>query len=275
MSLDEKPSPAHLYRLEILLWEHTFFSSREVSAFFQTEPLIGNYALAYALGLASSPYCVKANEKSGKQTVSYKRDLSPLNERGIYVTPATILGEAKFALTQFNAQTDAYWSAFSQNSIVTKQDHENLRFNGQNWQQLDPVTGEWRKSSRAKPVNYPQHGRIKMLALGNYAVSYIISRGPLDELLPRYIRLGKFMSKAEVSYSHKFCQPEYHIFQTTSGFLNPADLPDTKALRLFDMVSIHPVPLIKNAQLSGWFYQAPDNVWIPAGMRFGVEGLPS
>jgi CRISPR-associated protein Csc1 len=275
MSFDDRPSLAHIYRLEILLWEHTFFSSREISAFFQTEPLIGNYALTYALGLASSPYRVKADEKSGKQTVSYKHDLNPLNERGIYVTPATILGEAKFALTQFNAQTDAYWSAFAQNSIVTRQDHESIRFNGQNWQQLDPITGEWRKSPRSKPVNYPQHGRIKMLALGNLAVSYVISREPLDAFLPRYIRLGKFMSKAEVKVLHLFSQSEHKTNLTFNGFLNPADLPDKKSLRMFDMVSIHPVPLIKNAQLSGWFYQASDNVWIPAGMKFGVEGLPS
>src|SRR5438876_165195 len=36
-----EPGPVYLYRCEITLWEHVFFSSREISAFFQTEPLIG------------------------------------------------------------------------------------------------------------------------------------------------------------------------------------------------------------------------------------------
>jgi CRISPR-associated protein Csc1 len=274
MSHDTQPAQAHVYRFELFLWEHTFFSSREIDAFFHTEPLIGNYALAYALGLAQSPYHVGVDTKSGKQPVSYKRDLSPLNDRGIYVTPATIVGEPKFALTQFNAQTDTYWSAFSQNSIVSRRDHERLKFNGQNWQQFDPVENRWKKSPQAKPVNFPQHGRIKMLALGNRAVGYIISQKPLENTLPVYIRLGKFMSKAAVTVTHRVSQPEWRVNQTVNGFLNPTDFPNTKELRLFDLVSIHPTPLIRHAQWSGWFYHAPDNEWLPAGMRFGVEGLP-
>lgn len=274
MSREGEPAPAHIYRFELLLWEHTFFSSREVGAFFQTEPLLGNYALAYAFGLAQSPYGVVADEKSGKQIVSYKRDLSPLNERGIYVTPATIIGEPKFALTQFNAQTDTYWSAFAQNAIVSRRDHERLSYNGQNWQQYDPITDKWKKSPQAKPVNYPQHGRIKMLALGNRASGYVISREPLGVSLPRYIRLGKFMSKAAVTVTHQLSQPEQHTNQVVDGFLNPADLLDTQTLRMFDLVSIHPSPLIRRAQLSGWFYHAPDGAWLPTGMRFGVEDLP-
>ena len=42
----------HIYRCELTLMEPTFFSSREVSAYYQTEPLISNIVLAYALGFA-------------------------------------------------------------------------------------------------------------------------------------------------------------------------------------------------------------------------------
>ena len=273
MNRESEPTPAHVYRFELLLCEHTFFSSREIGPFFQTEPLIGNYALAYALGLAQSQYHVMVDATTGKQGVSYKRDLGPLNERGIYVTPATIVGEPKFALTQFNAQTDTYWSAYAQNAIVSRQDHERLKYVDKRWQQFDPTTGTWKKSPQAKPVNFPQHGRIKMLALGNRAIGYVITRAPLDGPLPSYVRLGKFMSKAAVSVTHQRSQPEQRTNQIVDGFLNPTDLPSTETLRVFDLVSIHPAPLIRHAQLDGWFYRAPDSAWLPTGMRFGVEGL--
>ena len=45
----------HIYRCELTLLESTFFSSREVSATYQTEPLIGNIALAYAFGFCQAP----------------------------------------------------------------------------------------------------------------------------------------------------------------------------------------------------------------------------
>ncbi|OIO94572.1 MAG: type I-D CRISPR-associated protein Cas5/Csc1 [Anaerolineae bacterium CG2_30_64_16] len=253
---------AHIYRCEITLWEPTFFASREISAFYQTEPLIGNYALAYALGLCAAPY-------HSDTTVRYKADLLPLNQRGVYVTPATILGEPKFTLSQFNAQTDAYWYAFANNAIVTRPDDRRARKDGTNWYIVDPVTGSQQKVTAN---NFPQHGRIKMLALGNRAVCYVIAREPLP--LPRYIRLGKWMSKASVEVTHATSRPEQRPGETVSVFLNPADLPDPKALGTFDLVSIHPVPLIRHARLAGAFYRAPDGGWLPAGMRFGVESLP-
>jgi len=82
------------------------------------------------------------------------------------------------------------------------------------------------------------------------------------------------MSKAAVTVTHHLSQPESRTDETVEGFLNPTDLANPEALRVFDTVSIHPVPLIRRARLSGWFYRAPDGVWLPAGMRFGVEGLP-
>ena len=40
-----------IYRASLTLKEHTYFASREIGIFYESEPLIGNYALAYALGL--------------------------------------------------------------------------------------------------------------------------------------------------------------------------------------------------------------------------------
>jgi CRISPR-associated protein Csc1 len=272
--LEDQPESVHLYRCEITLWEHMFFSSREISSFFQTEPLIGNYALAYALGLARSSYHVEA-DANGRQKVSYKEDLLPLNERGVYVTPATIVGAPCFSLSHFNAQADAYWYAFTQNAIVVKRDDQEAEYDGQNWYVLTPAAG---RRSKARPANFPQHGKIKMLALGNRAVAYLLAREPIEVVrpgyrLPHYIRLGKWMSKAAVDVSQQQCDPIWQEEVSIEGFLNPADLPDPSALRVFDLVSIHPVPLIRNARMRGWFYRTPDGAWLPARMRFGVDRL--
>ncbi len=260
----ETSETAYIYRCEITLWEHTFFASREISAFFQTEPLIGNYALAYALGLCAAPYHSDA-------TVRYKEDLAPLNECGVYVTPATVCGKAKFTQCQFNAQADTYWYAFANNAIVVRPDDRHAVHEGSNWYLIDP-TGSERKKVTAS--NFPQHGTIKMLALGNRAVCYIISHDLLDHHLPHYIRLGKWMSKAGVQYTKISSRKTHRSQQIVEVFLNPADLPDPKALKTFDLVSVHPVPLIRQALLDGWFYQSPDGIYLPAGMRFGVERLP-
>jgi CRISPR-associated protein Csc1 len=255
---------AYIYRCEITLWEHTFFASREISAFYQTEPLIGNYALAYALGLCVAPYHTDA-------TVRYKMDLSPLNERGVYVTPATILGEPRFTLSQFNAQADAYWYAFANNAIVTRRHDQQAIRDGANWYIVEPARGTRKKVTAS---NFPQHGMIKMLALGNRAVCYVIAREPLARDLPRYIRLGKWMSKAGVQVTRAVSQAEPRADQTVEISLNPADLPDPKAFGAFDLVSVHPVPLVRRAQIRGMFYRASDGAWLPAGMRFGVDSLP-
>jgi len=250
----------HVYRCELTFWEHVFFSSREISNFFQTEPLLGNYALAYAFGLAQSPY-------HNDGTVRYALDLKPLNERGVYVTPGTLLSEPRFVLSQFNAQADTYWYAFTNNAIVARPDDRLAVRQGARWRIIDPATGE---GQFVRPNNYPQHGRIKMLALGNRAICYVLSREPLA--LPRYVRLGKWMSKAGVMITHATARPEPRDEETVPVFLNPADLPHPERLLVYDLVSIHPVPLVRHAVLSGDFVRAPDGVWLPAGMRFGVDG---
>ena len=87
-----------VYRCTLRLLEPTFFSTREIGNLYQTEAFIGHIALCYALSLAPSRY-----HNDGK-TIHYREDLAVLNERGIYVTPATIRGSARFTLGQFNAQ---------------------------------------------------------------------------------------------------------------------------------------------------------------------------
>ena len=42
-----------IYRADLTLMEHTYFASREIGTLYESEPLIGNYALTYALGFCS------------------------------------------------------------------------------------------------------------------------------------------------------------------------------------------------------------------------------
>jgi CRISPR-associated protein Csc1 len=253
----------HIYRCQLTLKEKTFFSSREISNCYYTEPLIGNYALAYAMGFCQSPYF---NDGS----IHYRQHLGALNEQGVYVTPATVQGQPRFFVEQFNAQPEAYWFAMGAGVLVTRPDGSRMEQGGKVWY-IHPADGSKRKKVNA--ANRPQFGRIRYLAVGNEAVCYVLSRKPIA--LPDYVRLGKFMSKArvvsqEVTYREE--EVERHIAPL---LLNPADLGPETELHLYDLVTVPPTPLVKNAQWSGPCYRLEEKVFLPAGMQFGVKGLPA
>ncbi len=236
----------HIYCCEFELMENLFFASREVNNFFQTEPVIGNYALAYALGLCCAGY-------HNEGEITYAEDLEQLNDRGIYVTPGTLTQEARFTVVQFNALSDSYWFQMEQNAISV------------NRQRI------FNPKKKARAMNFPQVGRLKMLSIGNKGVFYVISR---DEYrVPRYIRLGKFMSKAKIS-AYKQHYREVHAEDVLYRYyLNPNDLPSETQIGMFDMLNIRPTPLIRQVQLSGDFYQLIDDtkIQLPAGMRFYTD----
>jgi CRISPR-associated protein Csc1 len=248
----------HIYRCHVTLFEKTFFSSREVSNFYYTEPLIGNYALAYALGFCNSPYF-------NDGTIYYREHLGALNEQRIYVTPATILGEPRFTVGQFNAQPETYWSAMGAGVLVTRPDGTRMEAAGKVWYVHRP--GKRRK--KVNPTNRPQYGRIRYLSVGNEAVFYVLSEKALT--LPRYMRLGKFMSKARVNSTEVSYQTVKEANIKVPFLLNPADLADVITIQLYDLVTVPPTPLVRNALLSGPFYRLEDGTLLPRGMRFGVE----
>ena len=251
----------HIYRCTLTLMESTFFSSREVSAIYFTEPLIGNIALAYAFGFCQSPYF-------NDGTIHYKEHLGALNARGVYVTPATIVGEPRFTLGQFNAQPDAYWSAMAAGALVTRPDGGETESKGKGWW-IRHADG---RRSKVSAETRPQFGRIRMLAIGNRAVAYVLSREALN--IPAYVRLGKFMSKARVkTESIPFTEVEGQEI-AAPFLLSLGDLPSDMAPRIFDLINVPPAPLVRNAQMSGRFYRVDSSVNLPVGMRFGVEGLP-
>ncbi|HEY89360.1 MAG TPA: type I-D CRISPR-associated protein Cas5/Csc1 [Thermoflexia bacterium] len=247
----------HIYRCQLTLMEKTFFSSREISNFYYTEPLIGNYALAYALGLCQSPYF-------NDGTIYYRPHLGALNEQEIYITPATIQGAPHFTVGQFNAQPETYWSAMGAGVLVTRPDGSWMEAAGKVWYIHQP--GKRRKKVNA--TNRPQYGRIRYLSVGNEATFYVLSSEELT--LPSYIRLGKFMSKARMLTELLSYQRVESDNVTISYLLNPADLGAATALQLYDLITVPPTPLVRNALLSGSFYRLADGTLLPQGMRFGV-----
>ena len=239
-----------IYLASLTLKEHTFFASREIGIFYESEPLIGNYALTYALGLCAAPY-----DWSGPPR--YKEDLGPLNDKGLYVTPATFEPDRlRYAISQFNAQTDSYYFRFDQNAIASDRE----------------------KKSRA--ANFPQSGKIRMLGLESQAYFFLLNLQGIELNLPSYIRLGKFNSKARVVWEKlilKSTQPVRLEDVALDFLLNAVDLTSDMAanLRAFSVYNVHPAPLLSRCHLSGSFWhcgtRAGEDIYLPEGMRFGVD----
>jgi CRISPR-associated protein Csc1 len=239
----------HIYPADLILLEHTFFASREIDPLYATEPLISNYALTYALGLCQSPYYWNGGPR-------YKEDLAPLNDMGLYVTPAHF-SSLRMTLTRFNGQTDSYYVRFAQNAITTQRN----------------------KSEKVRATNYPQSGRIRMLGLGSRAHFYLldsqhlIEQGKGPRLLP-YIRLGKFMSKARVTWQEKHVPTRIKSEGSKIyGMLNAADIEDTSTLQFFSSYNIHPAPILRDVSMSGELWQLAQGRMLPIHMQYGVEKL--
>jgi CRISPR-associated protein Csc1 len=248
-----------IYRCELRLLEQTFFSTREISDLYQTEPFIGHLALCYALGLAPSRYY-----NNGK-TIHYREDLAMLNERGIYITPATIQGAARFTLGQFNAQPDSYWSAMGNNALVVVPQDMWAEKDGNTWYITDGVTRR-----KYGVENRPQFGRIRALAVDNRAEFFVISETELT--LPSYIRLGKWMSKARLSITSARIVGEQNDAMIPF-LLAPADLAATTRLLAYDLLNVAPTPLVRNSRIGGECYVLDQKTVLPKGMRFNLEGL--
>ncbi len=249
----------YIYRCTLRLLETTFFSTREVSDLYQTEPFIGHLALSYALGLAPVRY-------ASDGAIHYQQDFSALNEAGVYVTPATLLNEHRYRIESFNAQPDTYWSAMGNNTLVT------VPAGG--WAQRDSKSWYISEGGASKPrkkgaENRPQFGRIRALGIGNIAQFFVISEQARD--FPRYIRLGKWMSKArlvEVKRLQIFGQrDDAHV----PFLLAAADLPAETSLLAFDLLNVAPVPLIRSALVQGACYELEENIVLPCGMAFQLE----
>ena len=234
----------------IELWcaEPVFFASRELSDTYYTEGTIGNYALAYALGWARSPYRLQG-KATGRPT--YLEDLVPLLGQK-YILPAWPAGaSASFRFERFNALSDSYWYAMTNNRVAIARSDLPLKRTG-------------KKPSSYRPSNFPQTGRLRLIERGSRFRTVVFG----DVTLPEYIRVGKFMSKVRVDILEQVAVEALSLGDySCRTYLNSADLLRGTELLGFDLISIPPASLLKNLRFRSRAWQVGDYI-LPAGLSF-------
>ena len=230
---------AIIYRCQLELHDSLYFATREIGRLYETEPIIHNYALCYALGLVDSEiYSTTVAEEHSyryfcpEQVPKYEEHLTPLNQQGIYITPARSIKHSAILNT---------WKYANNNYHV-----------------------EMEKTQK----NIPSFGRAKEIAPESQFEFFVISQKQIK--LPKWIRLGKWMSKAEVRVT------ELPKSKTVSGVftykypLNPLDVMFTHQVISYDVVNMPPVSLIQNVQMRGEYYQFDGipELKLPAKMEY-------
>lgn len=227
-----------IYRCQLELHDSLYFATREIGRLYETEPVLHNYALCYALGLVDSEiYSTRVSEEHSyryfcpEQVPKYEEHLTPLNQQRIYVTPARAVTHTAILNT---------WKYANNNYHV-----------------------EMKKTQK----NIPGFGRAKEIAPESKFEFFVISQKLLE--LPKWIRLGKWMSKAEVEIVET---QEVKSSTTAKQFvfpypLNPLDVMFTHQVISYDVVNMPPVSLIQNARIYGQYYNFGD-LKIPAQLQY-------
>ncbi|HBB30864.1 MAG TPA: type I-D CRISPR-associated protein Cas5/Csc1 [Cyanobacteria bacterium UBA8803] len=227
-----------IYRCQLELQDSLYFATREIGRLYETEPILHNYALCYSLGLVDSDrYATRVPETHSyryfcaEQVPKYQEHLTPLNQQGIYVTPAravhygAVLNTWKYADNRYHV--------------------------------------EMQKTQK----NIPSFGRTKEIAPESQFEFLVISAQPLT--LPKWIRLGKWASKAELEIRET---QEIKRSPTETEFLfpyplNPLDVMFSHQVISYDVINMPPVSLIKNVRLRGQYYEF-NTLKIPAQMQY-------
>jgi CRISPR-associated protein Csc1 len=222
----------HVGVYHLTLHDYCFYASREMGRLYETEKYLHNYGLSYALGLATSAY---ASQSRGPH---YSEDLQPLNERGIYVTPAYPL-RYQFASSTFKMESADYYTFTPQIS-----------------------------------ANLPIYGKAKELAPESEFEFYVLSEHPL--VMPHWIRLGKWMAKAQVRLMAQGVARIGEGSVEAVGALNPLDLdfvPDNCTI-----IAMAPASLLTNVFYTGPYYElgpietlSSRRIRLPVGMSYQPE----
>ncbi len=234
---------AIVYRCHLELHDSVYYATREIGRLYETEPVIHNYALCYALGLVDSElYSTTVAEEHSyryfcpEQVPKYEEHLTPLNQQGIYITPARSISHAAILNT---------WKYANNNYHV-----------------------EMEKTQK----NIPSFGRAKEIAPESQFEFFVISQKEIK--LPKWIRLGKWMSKAELTFQ-QLPKPKINEGVFTCVYpLNPLDVMFTNQVISYDVVNMPPVSLIQNVQIQGQYYQFEDikDLKIPVRMEYRFKG---
>ena len=208
-------------KFHLTLHDSLYYATREMGRLYETEKVIHNWALTYALGLIQKPY------RSFDSVPTYQDDLIPINAAGVYVTPAKPI-HYDYIISTFKLADNRH-----------------------------------RAFSTPHRTNKPSYGKAKELAPESEFEFFII--GDLPNQLPKWIRLGLWMSKARIEIVEtKFLAPKDGVF-TCSHLLNPIDLPILP--KLYDLISMPPVSLLQNARFNGEYVEF-GNVCLPTSMAY-------
>ncbi|WP_008312255.1 type I-D CRISPR-associated protein Cas5/Csc1 [Leptolyngbya sp. PCC 6406] len=214
----------HIYRGTLELHDNLYYATREIGRLYETEPVLHNYALCYALGLVdSAKYATTVVDENSyryfcaEQVPLYEAHLTPLNQQGIYVTPARAIRHAAVLNT---------------------------------WKYAD---NRYHVEMQKTQKNIPSFGRAKEIAPESQFEFFVIAQKPLT--FPRWIRLGKWMSKAEVNVK-ALPTPKHNSAKefTFPHPLNPLDVMFTNQVLSYDTLNMPPVSLIRNVRMIGEFY---------------------
>lgn len=232
---------AIIYRCQLELHDSVYYATREIGRLYETEPVIHNYALCYALGLVDSDrYATRVPEEHSyryfcpEQIPKYEEHLTPLNQQGIYITPARSLSHAAVLNT---------------------------------WKYAD---NRYHVEMEKTQKNIPSFGRAKEIAPESRFEFFAISEKPL--MLPKWIRLGKWMSKAEVEIVETQEVRSKNEQEFTFPYpLNPLDVMFSHQVIRYDVINMPPVSLIQNARIRGQSYEFAKQK-VPACMQYRFRG---
>ena len=234
-----------IYRCHLELHDSLYFATREIGRLYETEPILHNYALCYALGFIDNPrYQTQVDPENDyryfcrHQVPQYQAHLTKLNEQKIYVTPARSLTHTAVLNT---------------------------------WKYAD---NRYHVEMQKTQKNIPSFGRAKEIAPESKFEFFVISANPIT--FPKWIRLGKWMSKAELSEIKHFTNPKKRDNQqfTVPYPLNPLDVMFSHHVIQFDTINMPPVSLIRNVKLEGCCYRvSQDNqtLTLPANMTYHFQ----
>ena len=216
----------HLYLCRLTFHENLFYATREMGRLYETGRYLHNYALTYALGLAVAPYFHR------QQIPHYEEELTPLNQRGIYVTPARGV-DVSYELVTFKCADNAYHLEMS-----------------------------------AKRRNIPSFGRAKEIAVGSRFEFAVMSEEAIS--LPRWVRMGLWRSKARLECLGEGEVETLQFSERVASLpLNPLDV--TGDLRIYDLISMPPSSLVENARVHTEWLQAEvagRKILLPAYMAY-------
>ena len=182
-------------------------------------------------GLTYALGLVKSPYTNLAQVPHYKEDLSELNQQGVYVTPAYPLRHT-FSFHTFKMANVNYYNftpQISSNQVV--------------------------------------FGRAKELAPESAFEFFVLSVHEI--MLPRWIRLGKWMAKAHVTIKAQGVAQVKRGNYRVDGALNPLDLPLMP--ENCNIISMAPASLVTQAVCSGDYYELKQEdraVDLPVGMSY-------